>query len=126
MCVIVFLGKAHTCGMQTQKKSYNYIMLNSQHRIAIKKITHPKQPCYYFFYCSRAEDSQRFPKLPCKHEFIFMPSHSVQSKAKPAAALLRRGGNLLFFLIDEVLKMFYKLKPWACNAVAIAASSFIL
>jgi hypothetical protein len=33
MCVIVFLGKANTCGMQTQKKSYNYIMLNSQHQL---------------------------------------------------------------------------------------------
>ena len=33
---------------------------------------------------------------------------------------------LLFFLIDEIQSRFYKLKPWACNAVAIAASSFIL
>ncbi|MFN0082700.1 MAG: hypothetical protein ACKVOM_09310 [Ferruginibacter sp.] len=43
----------------------------------------------------------RFQQRCGKPRFIFMPSHSVQSKAEPAAALLRRGGNHLFFLIDE-------------------------
>jgi hypothetical protein len=36
------------------------------------------------------------------------------------------GGNLLFFLIDEMMKHFYKLKPWALKTVAAAASSFII
>jgi hypothetical protein len=53
-----------------------------------------------------------------------MPSHSVQSKAKPAAAWQLRYSFI--FLIDEMQSRFYKMKCWACKAVAAAASSFIL
>jgi hypothetical protein len=34
--------------------------------------------------------------------------------------------NHLFFLIDEMMKHFYKLQPWALKTVAAAASTFIL
>jgi hypothetical protein len=50
-----------------------------------------------------------------------MPSHSVQSKAKPAAAWQLRYSFI--FLIDEIQSRFYKLKRWAYNAVAAATNT---
>jgi hypothetical protein len=72
----------------------------------------------------RAEEHPRFQQWCGKPLSIFMPSHSVQSKAKPAAALRLR--QLFIFFIDEVLKMFFKLKLWALKTAAAAASTFIL
>jgi hypothetical protein len=63
-------------------------------------------PSIIFLCCSRAEDSQRFQQRCGKPLSIFMPSHSVQSKAKPAAALQLRYSFI--FLIDEVRRCFTK------------------
>jgi hypothetical protein len=53
-----------------------------------------------------------------------MPSHSVQSKAKPAAAWQLRYSFI--FLIDEMQSRFYKMKRWAYNAVAAATNTLII
>jgi hypothetical protein len=49
-----------------------------------------------------------------------MLSPSSRSTAKPAAAWWR--SLYLFFLVDEVVKHFYKIKQWALKTVAAAAS----
>jgi hypothetical protein len=77
-----------------------------------------------FFIAAVPKDSQRFQQRCGKPLSIFMPSHSVQSKAKPAAAWQLRYSFI--FLIDEMQSRFFKMKHWACKAVAAAASSFIL
>ncbi len=59
-------------------------MLNSQQRNVKKNNAQPTGSFYYFFCQSREEPT--LPTAVCEHEFIFMPSHSVRSKAKPAAA----------------------------------------
>jgi hypothetical protein len=54
----------------------------------------PSSHANYFFYCSRAKDSQRFSKRCAMHEFILL-SPSGQSIALPAAAWQLR--YILFF-----------------------------
>jgi hypothetical protein len=53
MCVIVFFSLAYvrqnTGAEHALKKSYNNIILNSQHRIAIKKINPPQAAILLFF-----------------------------------------------------------------------------
>jgi hypothetical protein len=50
--------------------------------------------------------------------FYAVSFQSVNSKACGSKV----AKPLFIFLIDEVVKHFYKIKPWACNAVATAAS----
>jgi hypothetical protein len=52
-----------------------------------------------FFIAAVPKDSQRFPKLPCKHESILL-SHYVRSIASPAAAWQLRYSFIFLWLMN--------------------------
>jgi hypothetical protein len=66
-----------------------------------------------FFLLQPCRRQPTLPQAVCKH-FLFLCLLTPFSQRQS----LRQHGSfaiLLFFLVDEVLKMFYKLKPWACK-----------
>jgi hypothetical protein len=69
------------------------------------------------------KDSQSFPKRCGESHHLYY--HSFQSNNGIACGSFA-ASLFFYFLIDEVLKMFYKLKPWALKTAAAATNIVIL
>ena len=77
-----------------------------------------------FFIAAVPKDSQRFQQR-CASTFYFyaFSLRSVKGKA------MQQHGSFaipLFFLFDEDVRHFYKMKRWAYNAVAAATNTLII
>jgi hypothetical protein len=75
----------------------------------LKKIMLSQQALFIIFFAKPCRRQPTLLTVVCKHEFIFMPSHSVRSKAEPIG---NKVATQSFYFFDyETLKCFLKINP---------------